>query len=437
MATLRAGFGRRDITPKVGCQLVGYANRLSAATGIHDPLLARALVLDDETTRCAILSADLCYLNARTVQAIRKAVHHRTEIPPSNVFIATTHTHSGPHDGDAENWERPLPELFAEAVAQACEALQPARLGGGYGVLYGYSINRRWLDRPVDPGVAVVRVDNVDGTPLGLLTNFACHGVVLGYDSFLISADWPGYACREMEHALGPGTTCLFLQGGSGDINPLVEGVRMRLQSGHAVMTMSNVSYYGPPDDPQSWHIGDRKGGTFEEAEQLGEALAREVLRVARGIRTTVPTTALWSEQITINAARGPEEPQPEVGFDFRIKERPEISEEHPPIPAEIMLLGVDGMLLFGQPGEVLSQTAVTLKTKLCTMGYSTPMIVSYANGWLAYLPDPIAFEEGGYEASWPKCLGISRYFQDRVWQTVEPLLRKRTPAPSLGSAAS
>ena len=46
MATFLAGFGRVDLTPKVGCQLVGYGNRTEGASGIHDPLSARALVLE-------------------------------------------------------------------------------------------------------------------------------------------------------------------------------------------------------------------------------------------------------------------------------------------------------------------------------------------------------------------------------------------------------
>ena len=86
-------------------------------------------------------------------------------------------------------------------------------IGSGTGVLYGYSINRRWLDRPVDPGIAVLRVDDMDGKPLGLFTNFACHSVVLGSDNLLISGDWPGDAMRRLEATLGEGADLSFHPG--------------------------------------------------------------------------------------------------------------------------------------------------------------------------------------------------------------------------------
>ena len=395
---------------------------------MHDPLHARALVLEDAGGRWAILSVELCYLNTETVREIRAAIQRRVGIPPSNVFVATVHTHAGPHDRDAENWERPFAELIADAVAAACDALQPARIGSGFGFLYGYSINRRWLDRPVDPAVAVMRVDDVDGRPLGLVTNFACHAVVLGYDNLLISADWPGYACRRLEETLGADTTCLFFQGGCGDINPLVAGVRQRLQSGHPITAIGEVStYYGRPDDPNAWNIGDRGGGTFEEVAELGEAFAAEVLHVARALQTTVPATPLWSEQISVNAAADPDEPRPEIStlsLALAVECPPE--EEVRDIPAEIMVLRAGDALLLGQPGEVFSERAVFLRTQLRAMGYPTPMLVSYANGWLVYLPEPTAFDEGGYEPGWAVRLGISRHFQPRVWAAVAPVLQQR-----------
>jgi len=429
MATFRAGFGRSDITPRLGCQLAGYSNRAGGATGIHDRLLSRALVLEDEGGRWAIVASDLCYLSAPTVVTIRDAVHRRTGIPPSHVLVATTHTHSGPQE-EAGNWEQPLGDLIADAVEQACQGLQSACIGGGNGTLPGCGINRRWLDRPVDPGLAAVRVDDLERRPLGLLTNLGLHGVVLGPDNLLISADWPGSACAKVEDALGPGCTCLFLQGGSADVNPLVEGVRARLRSGHTVVAIGDIGYfYGPPDDPERWNIGDRRGGTFAEVEELAEAFASEAVRVARGIRCAPGTAPLWSRQVIVNAARDPGEPQREAVQPSLLPERPKVTDEQGRIPAEIMLLGLGGIVLVAEPGELFSQTAVTFKKELRAIGYGTPMVVGYANGFLAYLPEPVAFDEGGYEVNWASYLGISRHFQNRVWQAIEPILRQATCA--------
>ena len=172
MTTFLAGFGRSDITPKLGCRLVGYGNRPDGATAVHDPLHARALVMADEGGRWAMISIEFCYVNADTVAEIRQTIQRRVDIPPENIFIATTHTHAGPDDRNPDNWDRPFAEIVADAVEVAGQALQPAQIGSGYGFLYGYSINRRWLDRPVDPAIAVVRIDDADGQPLGLGDEF-------------------------------------------------------------------------------------------------------------------------------------------------------------------------------------------------------------------------------------------------------------------------
>ncbi|MBI3957985.1 MAG: neutral/alkaline non-lysosomal ceramidase N-terminal domain-containing protein [Chloroflexi bacterium] len=425
MATFNAGFGLSDITPKLGCKLVGYGGRDTGAIAVHDRLSARALVMEDENGCWAIVSCDLCYLFAITVDEIRQAVRRRLGLAAERIFVATTHTHAGPHDRHADNWERPLAEIVADAVEAAYRSRRPARLGSGYGFLYGHSINRRWLDRPVDPGIAVLRVDDADGNILGLFTNFACHAVVMGSDNLQISGDWPGYAIAKLESTLGPNTTCLFTQGGAADVNPLVTGVRKRLRSDHTVVAIGNVSaYYGAADDPQRWNIGDRGGGTFAEAAELGEAFAEEVAYIARTITTAPTSRPLWSESVVVNAAADPGE-HPQRPAPPLATEKPLIGDETN-IPAEIMMLGVGDMALVGQPGEVFGETAVDLKIRLRAMGYRTPALVSYANGFLLYLPVPDAFGEGGYEPGWAVSLGISKQFQPRVWQAIEPVLQRR-----------
>jgi neutral ceramidase len=429
MAVLRAGFGRADITPKVGCTLVGYSPRES--TGIHDRLLARALVVEHGDNRWAVVSCEFCFLNINTVAEIRAAIQQRLGIPPSNVMLTTTHTHSGPFDRDADNWERPLAELVGDAVEAAANALVPARLGSAYGFLYGYSINRRFLDRPVDPGLAVVRIDDESGNLLGLLTNFACHAVVLGSDNLQISGDWPGYTCAKLEETLGPGITCLFTQGGAGEINPLVEGVRARLHSGHVVTSIGDISsYYGADGDPERWSIGNRAGGTFEEVAELGEAFTEEVLHILSGMAAQETSMPPWSEQITVPAIADPDEPHASSPSTSRSMDDIENLRAQG-FPAEVMVLQLGDALLVGQPGEVFSETAVRLKAQLRILGWRTPMLVSYANGWLSYLPEPEAFDEGGYEVSRALDLGSSRHIQPRIREALLPLFQRRAPAAS------
>ena len=428
MAGLKAGVGKSVVTPRVGAELIGYFDRDHGATGIHDDLHARALVLDDGATKLAICSVDILWLWAKTVREIRQAVAARCDILPENVLVVGTHTHSGPDPHNASDWDTPLVDLVAEAIVTACASCQPARLGFGFGMLFGYNINRRWLNRPADPSVGVMRLDTLDGKPLGILGNYACHAVVLGYDNYLISADWPGYASRLLEAELGAGTVALFSQGGAGDVNPLTETVRQRLNAAHPVGTIGRLtSFYGQysPDDPSTWNIEDRGGGTFLEAETLARAYNAEAMRVWRSIATTT-TVPLWVERVVVNGAQGPDEPRSEGLPPEYQKYLPEVQKDS--IPMEIMLVGIGDAVLVTQPGEVFSETAIELRKTGQQMGYAFPWLVSYANGSFAYLPPANAFAEGGYEVNWAQRVGLSRYLQDRIAEAIQPILQRHIP---------
>ncbi len=424
--SLQAGIGRSLITPRVGVNLIGYFNR-APSTGVHDDLHTRALVLDDGQTALALCSVELLWLRDEEIAQIRQAVSSRCGLLAENIFIFTTHTHSGPAPFDPDGWERPLTDLIADAVVSAYETRQPARLGVGFGQLIGYSINRRWLDRPVDPAVGVIRVDHADGRPLALLGNFACHAVVMGYDNLLISGDWPGYASRQLEAELG--VLAPFGQGGAGDVNPLTETVRQRLAAGHPVGTIGKLTtYYGQhgEDPPNLWNIEDRGGGTFIEAETIARAYSAEVTRVWRGIQTEAHLP-LWVERVTVDGRVEPDEPRPEGLSTAHRGLLPITNLER----MEIMLVGVGRAVLASQPGETFGETAVEFRKTCQQMGYTYPLMISYANGSYAYLPPANAFLEGGYEVGWALKLGLSRHLQERITAAMLPILERRVPARS------
>jgi len=424
MQTIKAGVARIDITPVLGLPLVGYGNRLQGSTMVHDRLHARALVVEVDTTCVVLLSIEMCYLSQSTVQAIREHILHRIGIPLAHVMISTTHTHAGPRDRDPRNWPRPLAEIIADAAVAAYDARVPARIGSAVGLLYGYSINRRWLDRPIDPGVAVLRVDDMAGNVLGVWCNFACHAVVLGADNVAISGDWPGYMMNQVETACGPDVVCLFTQGGAGDVNPLTAGVRQRLRSGHTVTAIGQISAnYGRIDDERAWSIGDRAGGTFDEVAELGDALAAEVLHIVRTLVCESGPTVCSAQCVMVDAAASAHDYPHRVQSPLR-DDLPEIADDTH-IPVEIQLMRIGQLMLVAQPGEVFAESAWMLKAQLRALGFVTPAVVSYTNGWMAYLPEPSAFPEGGYEVDWAVSLNISAQFQPRVRAAIVPVLHQ------------
>ena len=164
----------------------------------------------------------------------------------------------------------------------------------------------------------------------------------------------------------------------------------------------------------RAWNI-DRTGGTFDSgrAGGLHPSCASPV--------PSVPTTSkVWARRLVVDAARSPDEPVMPVTSS---RPMPSLLDEQGRILSEVMLFGMDGILLVGQPGEVFSETAARLRTRLRLLGYESPWLVTYANGSIGYLPEPEAFEEGGYEPTSPTLRGISRYYQQRVWEAVRAAL--------------
>ena len=93
-ASLEVAFGQAEITPESLEQpavwLAGYAmNR--RATGIHDPLYARCVLLRHEARTFALISLDLIGLQYPAVQRIRAQLADYT-----HVTVSSTHNHEGP-----------------------------------------------------------------------------------------------------------------------------------------------------------------------------------------------------------------------------------------------------------------------------------------------------------------------------------------------------
>lgn len=400
MSEFLAGFAKAEITPhNLGFPLMGYSNRKSGATGIHDPLYARAMAVKSGDAAWALCSVDLLLVTAATVAEVRERVSKATGLEPTAVMVAATHTHSGPLEREPGNWNRPFAEMIAEVTVNAWESMRPARMAHGAGFLYGHSINRRWFERPVDPGVGVIRVDDRAGRLMGIVANFACHPVVMGYDSFLISADYVGYATSAVENVIGG--LCLFTNGGCADVNPMTTQVKQQMEAGARFTTMAPAArYYGISDD--AIPIEDRAGGTFPEAEVIGLALAHELVAVARGLETQEPNGTPWSAQAWVN----------------HLDEGEEL--------LETQALGIGDFALVTQPGEVFVESALAAKAGLRRLGYRYPWLVSYANDWRYYLAPEAAFPEGGYEVNWALKQKHSPKLQQRFWAAIEPLIPAR-----------
>ncbi len=253
---LKAGTGRTDVTPKKPMALWGYPHVKRVSTGVHDPLYATALCLDDGERKTVTISVDVAFITATLADKCRRQIEACTGIPPVQVMISATHTHSGPvvrteclTGGDDavsnpdSDYMQQLTLGIVDAVKEAMAALEPAELAAASVQVDGVGCNRIDPFGPYDPeaGLLVAR-RKADRSVLGIQMVYAMQPTVLHEDSTLVSADFPGYARQHIEAAF-PGSRVIYLNGFCGNLSP-------------------------------RYHV---KSHTFEEAERLGVRLGEFV----------------------------------------------------------------------------------------------------------------------------------------------------------------
>ena len=133
---LLAGTAKADVTPPLGGPMYGYGARgTNVSTGVHDPLYAKAIVLDDGTTKLAIVTLDLGAISAESTANIKEKMKSASGI--ENVLLVASHTHSSPRatnnfpSADAP-WVREAEEKIAGAIIAAALDLQPAPIWVGW-----------------------------------------------------------------------------------------------------------------------------------------------------------------------------------------------------------------------------------------------------------------------------------------------------------------
>jgi hypothetical protein len=371
---LEAGLSRVDITPQSMLPMYGYEERHSKpAEGTHDRLYAKALVLSSGKNRIAIVTMDLGSFHSAT---LRRRVADELGIPL--LLLASSHTHSGPvfirtldDKPDISSaqvaYRQELERKLFDAVRDASAALFPAKLGMGRGSLQlGY--NRLVLGEdgrahanydnyehvaygPVDPQFLVLSVEDLSGATRAVVVHYACHAVVLQQTNFKYSADYPGVLQASVEAAL-KGAQCMFVQGGAGDINPLMMG-----QTG-------------------------KDEEDFKAVEKMGTLLAQQVLRTVREIKTTTPK-------------------HPGIQTKAEVLTFPDRWEKGKTIEVGIATVLInDEIAIATVPGEPMHRLQTLWKSQQDVpwplfYGYT----ISVTESWPGYIPDVRSAAYGGYGA--------------------------------------
>jgi hypothetical protein len=401
---VKAGWAKVCFEIPEGVALAGYeGEKPRRSTGTHDPLHVRVLTLEQDGRRfclasCDVLSLDAAFAGALAVKAGKWGV------AAEDFFIAATHTHSGPgglSGGDEDLGAllefvtgRPDPSLIKtleDSVLLAVEGsvgdMKPCILSSSVTESPGIGGNRNKPGQAGDPYLSVLKVETEDGDQ-ALLYSTACHPTVLNGENLLASADFPGETSRLLEQ--GPVKAALFFNGSAGDVSTRYT----------------------------------RRGAGFDEVRRLALMLARQVTEAAAGAaRQEAP--ALESSRIRVDLAvrRGPD-PEEAAETLSRLKaEFAAAKENGTGTEGGLRLLEArcEGAML----GLLYSRRRPRMRSRSVTVRFlragrlafaffpvelfsvlSNPLRrqrpwlvpVSYAGGYLGYLPDAAIEHTDNYE---------------------------------------
>ena len=356
----------------------GYGARHDAlSAGILDPLYAAALVIQAGDKKVAIVGLDLGRSPAeRSLQIIRKRIKDQAGIEYS--FIAGSHSHHTPvlelsdEPGKGKGrfdaslrYYKQMEDGIVEAVLEANSKLAPAKIGTGSVQLEGFNRNRQTKLTPKasDRELAVLRFDDTAGKPIAILVNFTAHPTMISAATLKFSADYVG-AMKEMVQK-ETGAAVIFMQGAAGD---------------------------------QSVNEGPNKG-----YQVFGEALAREVVKVAAGIATQEvahPSIEVNEDRFKFSPRVDLSNPLVRIAYEkaFFAELIPNFVDEYADgVRPRLTVALLNGEIaLVGVSGEFFSNHSIRLKERARVKQL---FFFGYSNGYHQYFPTIEAVAEGGYGA--------------------------------------
>ena len=409
---MKCGFSKLDITPALGCHLMGYPNE-RIADAVLDPLYVRCAAFQEGGT-AIFLCFDLLGIPQGENHKIREYVAEYVGCEIKDVFVSCTHTHTAPniYSDYYEKDTKYINELkhFAAHVAEAALSdLKEATFCYAKSEVHDISFVRRYRMKdgtvrtnpgrgnpdvlePMNPGDDTLQLLRVirEGAPDVLVVNYQVHPDTVGGNG--ICADYPEVVCATLEGAL-PGTHCLYLNGTAGDLN--------------------HININAPAWEPYKGKI---------VAEHMGRKIAGEVLAIYSYAQPIATGAVKTVEQVVPLALKRPTqeelersqeimrlhwagelEPilQTKVGMEriiylMEAKNIVDVHGEGTERSVWVNGASLGDICLVGMPGEPFCEVGKQIREM---SPFAVQFVMGQTNGMEGYFPTADAFAVNGYES--------------------------------------
>jgi hypothetical protein len=447
----KAGSAKTDITPPLGTLINGdfiphYARY------IHDPLHAKALVMQQGETMIAIVVVDICSIKKELIDRIKIRIQELCGIPATNILISATHTHAAGSVTDSLltpvdfAYREKIFHLVTETVVKAVHNLQPAKIGFGsakeprhvtcrrYFMKKGFtSINpvtgkqdiiktnpfngEEFIDHPeneLDPEVCYLGVQGLNGNWISILANYSVH-YVGDWENGTISADYFGVFSNKLQQKLNADQDFVGIMsnGTSGESN--------------------TWDFIHPERYPTAY---------FEKSELIADELSDKVIQSLQALQWETDPE-LSSRYVEIDVpVRKPSATELEdakkivADSDYRAirivdaenlkkiyaREQVLLNEFPDMISFPVQAIKIGNCFIGGLGGEIFAETGLSLKRLKNERKYFT---ISLANGNAGYIPPAREFELGGYETWRCRTSHLAENAEGMIRNTLKQLIEE------------
>ncbi|MEQ8337688.1 MAG: hypothetical protein RIA62_10095 [Cyclobacteriaceae bacterium] len=222
---VKVGAALRKITPDPLLPVSGGVGTPNPVKENKGDLFVRAMVVEKGGTRVAFVGIDNLGWPGVLGDKSRELIKG---IPPENIMIGATHTHSAP---DAYGFPNEKGEVLADfeyldwcvqqvadAVNEAVDNLEPANLKIAVGEAKGQIAYNYYAPQLYDPRCGVIQGIGTTGKNKGeviaTLVNYAIHPEVIGNDRQILSPDMCGPLYDRIESKVGG--VAIFMNGAQG-----------------------------------------------------------------------------------------------------------------------------------------------------------------------------------------------------------------------------
>ncbi len=441
MSTINAGTARVDITPTYPIALGGFGQRTTDSVGTHDPLFGKAIYLSDGREHLLWITTDLLSIPGQLTAGVLEGITQKTGLESRQICLCASHTHSGPairgwHLVETDSIRRYMGALLAALIDVGVRAVaygQASRLRVASGKV-DFQINRRTRGHPniVDDRLFALSVEDPDtGSSKAVLFGVGCHPVCVGYENYLMCADYPGYAQRYIESQF-PTANALFFNMAQGNMIPstrkptnsmdprgydgasfdsadtiggrLAHAVLEALRDAPAAETLDLLSSRGTCQVRQN-HYDLTPEKALKKVEERRRVIAQylgEDYFAGVTPENLSPLKSIWSDACRLVVEENMDDdrmiPLLSSICQYRVYLNRALNPAPVPLDVPVQVMGINEYLFLALPGEVLIEVAFDWKQRTNS---DRSYIVALANDAYGYLPHSTNFEEPNAEVKY------------------------------------